>query len=175
MIGLFLLSREESWKVCVCEEEEKKDEKRKRRKIGNKINKNLKKKKKRNEKATKRGTGARATLAHTLVDIHSSRGFARTSLCDFYTRSDFLAARLGLARQIYVPRCTRDPEGIKTSRQSQREFLIPILRLSFTLFPLYSLSLFSSSSLSCLHSICVCAHVVLGFFPLLLHLPLHQV
>lgn len=33
---------------------------------------------------------------------HSSR-LSRTSLCDFYTRSDFLAARLALARQIYVP------------------------------------------------------------------------
>lgn len=33
---------------------------------------------------------------------HSSR-VCTTSLCDFYTRSDFLAAPLALARQIYVP------------------------------------------------------------------------
>lgn len=33
---------------------------------------------------------------------HSSR-VCTTSLCDFYTRSDFLAAPLALLRQIYVP------------------------------------------------------------------------
>lgn len=33
---------------------------------------------------------------------HSSR-VCTTSLCDFYTRSDFLAAPLALVRQIYVP------------------------------------------------------------------------
>lgn len=42
-------------------------------------------------------------LSERQLGRHSSR-LSRTSLCDFYTRSDFLAARLALARQIYVPR-----------------------------------------------------------------------
>ena len=44
----------------------------------------------------------RETLSERQLGRHSSR-LSRTSLCDFYTRSDFLAARLALARQIYVP------------------------------------------------------------------------
>lgn len=54
------------------------------------------------EKERRRKRERYKALRENQLSRHSSR-VCTTSLCDFYTRSDFLAAPLALARQIYVP------------------------------------------------------------------------
>lgn len=62
----------------------------------------MKKRRNRREREGEQKRKERKLRERTNPGGHSSR-VCTTSLCDFYTRSDFLAAPLALARQIYVP------------------------------------------------------------------------
>lgn len=83
-----------------CEEKEEKGSREKEKRI-KQAKECVRKRRNRSREKTERER-EKALRGKNQPGRHSSR-VCTTSLCDFYTRSDFLAAPLALVRQIYIP------------------------------------------------------------------------